>query len=70
MDRFVIRGGVPLRGEVVASGSKNSALALMAPVQGIIGIQVVFNIGLNAEDIAVLVITVKALIDEGVAWSS
>ena len=30
MDRFSIRGGVPLRGEVAASGSKNSALALMA----------------------------------------
>jgi UDP-N-acetylglucosamine 1-carboxyvinyltransferase len=30
MDRFVIRGGVPLRGTVAASGSKNSVLALMA----------------------------------------
>ncbi len=30
MDRFVIRGGVPLRGEVEASGSKNAVLALMA----------------------------------------
>jgi UDP-N-acetylglucosamine 1-carboxyvinyltransferase len=30
MDRFSIRGGVPLRGEVAVSGSKNSALALMA----------------------------------------
>ena len=30
MDRFAIRGGVPLCGEVAASGSKNSALALMA----------------------------------------
>jgi UDP-N-acetylglucosamine 1-carboxyvinyltransferase len=30
MDRFVIRGGVPLQGSVAASGSKNSILALMA----------------------------------------
>jgi UDP-N-acetylglucosamine 1-carboxyvinyltransferase len=30
MDRFTIQGGVPLRGEVAASGSKNSLLALMA----------------------------------------
>ena len=30
MDRFSIRGGVPLRGEVAVSGSKNAALALMA----------------------------------------
>ena len=30
MDQFRIEGGVPLRGEIAASGSKNSALALMA----------------------------------------
>ena len=30
MDRFVIRGGVPLAGTVPVSGSKNSVLALMA----------------------------------------
>jgi UDP-N-acetylglucosamine 1-carboxyvinyltransferase len=30
MDQFRIEGGVPLRGEVTASGSKNSTLALMA----------------------------------------
>jgi UDP-N-acetylglucosamine 1-carboxyvinyltransferase len=30
MDRFVIRGGTPLRGELAASGSKNAALALVA----------------------------------------
>ena len=30
MDRFEIRGGVPLRGSVKVSGSKNSVLALMA----------------------------------------
>ena len=30
MDRLVVRGGTPLRGEVRASGSKNSTLALMA----------------------------------------
>ncbi len=30
MDRFSIRGGVPLRGTVPISGSKNSTLALMA----------------------------------------
>jgi len=30
VDQFRIEGGVPLRGEVQASGSKNSALALMA----------------------------------------
>ncbi len=30
MDRFAIRGGVPLRGRVEASGSKNAVLALMA----------------------------------------
>ena len=30
MDRFVIRGGVPLAGTVEANGSKNSVLALMA----------------------------------------
>lgn len=30
MDRIVVRGGTPLRGEVRASGSKNSTLALMA----------------------------------------
>ncbi len=30
MDRFSIRGGVPLRGQVAVSGSKNAVLALMA----------------------------------------
>jgi UDP-N-acetylglucosamine 1-carboxyvinyltransferase len=30
MDRIVVRGGGPLRGEVAVSGSKNAALALMA----------------------------------------
>ncbi len=30
MDRIVVRGNGPLRGEVVASGSKNSSLALIA----------------------------------------
>jgi len=30
MDRFVIEGGVPLRGEVRVSGAKNSALPLLA----------------------------------------
>jgi UDP-N-acetylglucosamine 1-carboxyvinyltransferase len=30
LDRFVIRGGVPLTGSVAASGSKNAVLALMA----------------------------------------
>jgi UDP-N-acetylglucosamine 1-carboxyvinyltransferase len=30
VDRIVVRGGAPLRGEVAASGSKNSTLALMA----------------------------------------
>lgn len=30
MDRFHIRGGVPLQGSVAAAGSKNSVLALMA----------------------------------------
>jgi UDP-N-acetylglucosamine 1-carboxyvinyltransferase len=30
LDRFVIRGGVPLSGSVEASGSKNAVLALMA----------------------------------------
>jgi UDP-N-acetylglucosamine 1-carboxyvinyltransferase len=30
LDRIVVRGGAPLRGEVAASGSKNATLALMA----------------------------------------
>ena len=30
MDRFLIRGGIPLRGSVEVSGSKNAVLALMA----------------------------------------
>jgi UDP-N-acetylglucosamine 1-carboxyvinyltransferase len=30
MDRFVIQGGVPLRGEVTISGAKNAALPIMA----------------------------------------
>ena len=30
MDRFVIRGGVPLRGDVTISGAKNAALPIMA----------------------------------------
>ena len=30
MDRYVISGGAPLRGEVRLSGSKNAALAIMA----------------------------------------
>ena len=30
MDRFVIEGGVPLRGEVEVSGAKNAALPLLA----------------------------------------
>jgi UDP-N-acetylglucosamine 1-carboxyvinyltransferase len=30
MDRFVVRGGVPLRGEVSTSGAKNSALPALA----------------------------------------
>ena len=30
MDRFIIRGGVPLKGEVTPSGNKNAALPLLA----------------------------------------
>ncbi len=30
MDKFVINGGIPLRGEVVISGAKNAALAIVA----------------------------------------
>ncbi len=30
MDKFVINGGVPLRGEIATSGSKNSALPALA----------------------------------------
>ena len=30
MDRFVIEGGVPLRGKVAVSGAKNAALPAMA----------------------------------------
>ncbi len=29
MDKIVVRGGVPLRGEVTVSGSKNAALPLL-----------------------------------------
>src|SRR5277367_4981186 len=30
MDKFVIQGGIPLRGEVAISGAKNSALPVLA----------------------------------------
>ncbi|MCX5904883.1 MAG: UDP-N-acetylglucosamine 1-carboxyvinyltransferase, partial [Proteobacteria bacterium] len=30
MDRITIRGGIPLRGEVLVSGAKNAALPLLA----------------------------------------
>ena len=30
MDRFIIRGGIPLKGEVTPSGNKNAALPLLA----------------------------------------
>ncbi len=30
MDSFLIKGGVPLHGEVTVSGSKNAALPIMA----------------------------------------
>ncbi len=30
MDKFIIKGGVPLKGEVIPSGNKNSALPLLA----------------------------------------
>ena len=30
MDKFVIRGGAPLRGKIAASGTKNSALPALA----------------------------------------
>jgi len=29
MDKIVVRGGVPLRGEIAVSGSKNAALPLL-----------------------------------------
>jgi UDP-N-acetylglucosamine 1-carboxyvinyltransferase len=30
MDKFIIQGGIPLKGEVTPSGNKNSALPLLA----------------------------------------
>ncbi len=30
MDKFIIRGGKPLSGEITPSGNKNAALPLMA----------------------------------------
>ena len=30
MDKFVIKGGVPLRGQIATSGAKNSALPALA----------------------------------------
>ena len=30
MDKFIIKGGTPLRGEVVISGAKNAAVAIVA----------------------------------------
>ena len=34
MDKIVVRGGVPLRGEIAVSGSKNAALPLLLAVTG------------------------------------
>ncbi len=42
MDKFVIRGGIPLKGSVKVSGAKNSALALMPSV--------LLNNGINTFD--------------------
>jgi UDP-N-acetylglucosamine 1-carboxyvinyltransferase len=30
MDKFVIKGGVPLQGEIATNGAKNSALPVLA----------------------------------------
>jgi UDP-N-acetylglucosamine 1-carboxyvinyltransferase len=30
MDKFVVKGGVPLKGEIATSGAKNSALPALA----------------------------------------
>ena len=32
MDKFVIKGGTPLKGEVTISGAKNAAVAIMPAV--------------------------------------
>ena len=44
MDRIVIRGGPRLAGEVMASGSKNSTLALMAAALLVDGVTVLRNV--------------------------
>lgn len=44
MDKFIIEGGAPLRGEVSVSGAKNSALALMPAVLLNNGINIISNV--------------------------
>ena len=44
MDRLVIQGGTPVRGEVWASGSKNASLPILAAVLLCDGVTQISNI--------------------------
>lgn len=54
MDKFIIEGGVPLRGEVRISGSKNSALPIMAACLLTEGRCIINNVP-NLKDISTMV---------------
>ena len=41
MESFLIKGGVPLHGEVTISGSKNAALPILAATLLILGIETI-----------------------------
>jgi UDP-N-acetylglucosamine 1-carboxyvinyltransferase len=68
MDRFSIRGGVPLRGEVEVSGSKNAVLALMAAAL-LTDDEVVFRNVPRLRDVETMASILEQL-GIGVAWDS
>ena len=44
MDKFIVEGGIPLRGEISASGSKNAALPIIAAALMANGPSVIRNV--------------------------
>jgi UDP-N-acetylglucosamine 1-carboxyvinyltransferase len=62
MDRFVIEGGHPLRGEITASGNKNAALKML-PACLLTSEPVILR---NVPDIADVRITAEIMRDLGV----
>ena len=60
MDKYVIRGGKPLSGEVVVSGAKNAAVAIIPSVVLVEGLCHIENVP-DIKDVSLLVEILKTM---------